>query len=221
MKKLNVLVYNDISVAILDWLKKSYDVNVLKYNQGAAVKNADLVLLHGEQSGNVPPKYYTENTGKHTNVVDKYWDRYSYLSDAARSYHVPILAIEEGAEFMTTVCGGRLIQYTTLAGNTTQVSYSSVTAGSTKCVNKNTQLMYPYDLSPEKYNIKAWNRYFGSAAYLNGDNEEMELPNDFLEIQVIEYKINKTKCLAIQNKPAEHNASGREVLSAFLTRFLK
>ena len=60
-------------------------------------------------------------------------------------------------------------------------------------------MIYPFDLNEKDYELIAYSEYFQSNTYLNGDNEEIELSNNFLEPEIVYYK--KTNALCIQGHP--------------------
>jgi hypothetical protein len=61
------------------------------------------------------------------------------------------------------------------------------------------QMMYPYNMPKTAFELVAWSEYFLSDTYLNGGNEEMELPEEFLEPEIVYYP--NRKALAIQGHP--------------------
>lgn len=60
-------------------------------------------------------------------------------------------------------------------------------------------MLYPFDMNPKDYELLAYSEYFQSKTYLNGNNEEIELPKDFLEPEIVYYK--NTNALCIQGHP--------------------
>src|SRR5690606_672745 len=61
------------------------------------------------------------------------------------------------------------------------------------------QMMFPYNLDKIKYEILAWSSKFKSKTYLNGDNEEIKLPEKFVEPEIVFY--NDSNSLCIQGHP--------------------
>lgn len=199
MKKLNVLVYDSISEEVLNFLKESYDVNLIKYTKDGPT-SADLILLNGEQSGDVNPEKYSELTGKFTDVKESFWERYEYLRGMFGQ--IPILGIEDGAEFISVHAGGTMIQH--VRGH--KESHGIEIVGSSKTLtapSNHHQMMYPYDLPDDKYKVHAWSRYFQSNTYLTGKNEEKALANNFLEPEIISFNNRSFTALAIQGNPAK------------------
>lgn len=226
MRKLNVLVYNDISEKLVKWLESKYEVKIYKYgeqDQASYFNKVDLVILNGEETGNIHPDYYSENVGKHTNVVNGQWNKYDSLYYSAESMGVPVLGIEEGGHYLTVKSGGKLIQYATVQSSSRTIEFSNTSRLNNMTVAKssNTQLMYPYELPSKKYEIIAWNRYFQSDTYLNGKNQEISLPNNFLEIELVSFDNSSVKGLAVQSNPVNYNESGKAKLLSIINSFLK
>lgn len=61
------------------------------------------------------------------------------------------------------------------------------------------QMLYPFDLNEKDYKLIAYSEYFQSKTYLDGKNEEINLPNNFLEPEIVYYK--NTNSLCIQGHP--------------------
>ena len=61
------------------------------------------------------------------------------------------------------------------------------------------QMLYPFDLNENDYELIAYSEFFKSSTYLNGNNEEIELPLNFLEPEIVYYK--NTNSLCIQGHP--------------------
>lgn len=219
MKKLNVLVYSDISLALLDWLKKSFDVTVCKLAEsGFKGKDIDIAILQGEEKGDVHPDYYNETVGKHTNLASSYFNKYSTIADYCAIRGIPVVGIEEGAHYLTVNAGGSLIQHVT-GHDKPHVIISSgykYTAPS-----DHHQMMYPYDLPSSKYNVIAYSRYFESDTYLNGRNEEKNINKDFLEPEIVSYENGRGKQLAIQGNPIEGDSDYRELCMSLVQSLLK
>lgn len=226
MKKLTILVYNDISEALVNWLKSEFDVNVLKYGEKPDARyqelNVDLIVCHGEQSGNVCPDMYSENVGKHTNVVDRHWDKYEQLFYLAQRLSVPVVGFEEGAHFLSVKAGAKLIQHVTGQSSHRKLDgrIFSGDAGSIKKSNL-TQLMFPYELPKSKYDVLAWNTFFQSDTYLNGKNEETDLPTDFVEAEVVKYSYPGLQLLAIQGNIIDYDMTAKTRLNKLMLNLLK
>lgn len=199
MKKLNVLVYDSISKEVVAFLKESYDVTILKYTKDA-IEDVDLVILNGEEKGDISPEKYSELTGKFTNVRRSYWESYDALRGMFR--YAPVLAIEDGADFINVQSGGTMIQHVVGHDKPHAIEVLNSSRNMT-APSGHHQMMYPYDLPSDKYKVLAWSKYFQSSTYLNGRNEEKELSSEFLEPEIIHFNNGSLNALAIQGNPAE------------------
>lgn len=201
-KKLNILVDNYFNNDYLELLKLNYDIeNAYTYNdikdQLYKIK-IDLVVFTG--GSDVDPKMYGENKGKYTHIDEKRdSDEYNIFQ---RFYHVPKVGFCRGSQFLTVVNGGKLVQHVT--GHTSAHSckyddgYDNL-LGTFNISSTHHQMMFPFNLNKDQYKLIAWSEYFNSDTYLNGDNEEIKLPQDFLEPEIVYYKEGKS--LAIQGHP--------------------
>ena len=61
------------------------------------------------------------------------------------------------------------------------------------------QMMYPFWLNKKEYDIIAKSTKDLSTTYLDGDDRERRLPQDFVECEIVYYKT--TNCLCIQGHP--------------------
>ena len=69
------------------------------------------------------------------------------------------------------------------------------------------QMLYPFDLKKEYYELIAYSEFYQSKTYLNGDNEEIELSKDFLEPEIVYYKDGNSLC--IQGHPEWNHCEKR------------
>lgn len=109
------------------------------------------------------------------------------------------------SQFLTTMSGGSLIQHVNGHGGDHLISTKEGIM--LKMTSTHHQMMYPYDLNKDKFDLIAWSTYFKSDTYLNGRNEEIEIPTEFLEPEIVHYK--NTNALAIQGHP-EFSSCNRE-----------
>lgn len=226
MKKLTVLVYNDISEALVNWLKGEFDITILKYGEKPDAYYGELginlIICHGEQSGNVSPDMYSENVGKHTNVSSNRWDKYDQLFYLAQRLTVPIVGFEEGAHYLSVRAGAKLIQYVTGQSSHRKLD-GPVYRGDWGSIKKSdlTQLIFPFELPKKKYNVLAWNTFFQSDTYLNGKNEETDLPTDFVEVEIVKYDYSGFEILAVQGNIIDYDMTAKTKLSKLILNILK
>ena len=110
-KKITVLINNSVSSAsYISFLSKRFEVETINANEwDTTSKKIDLVLFTGGEDVN--PGYYNEKTGSKTYVNskrDEYEQRLMFARSSLRK--VPKLGICRGAQFVTVMSGGSLIQ---------------------------------------------------------------------------------------------------------------
>jgi hypothetical protein len=140
--------------------------------------------------------YYGESTGKYSTNVDKDRDYVDWeVSNYGRRAGAINIGIGRGAHVLTAASGGRIIQHVT--GHTKEHVITDIKNRYTMpAESSHNQMMHPFELPEDKYRILFYSRLFKSHTYLDGRNEEMDLPVDFVEPEVVEYR--NTRSLAIQ-----------------------
>lgn len=162
------------------------------------IKDANVVLFTGGED--VHPGYYGEGVGQFTRASKKRDEMELSVFSEARRFGKLCLGICRGAQALTVFSGGELIQHVT----------NHAISGSHKIhlINEDVdinitsthhQMMWPFYLPKKDYSILAKSTLDLSTTYLNGDNEERMLPNNFIEPEIVYYK--KTNCLCIQGHP--------------------
>ena len=200
---LNIVIADDASsLDYVSYLNEKYEVIVHKVNDVKNPKDIDLVLFTGGEDVN--PAHYNENIGKHTHINSnrdkKEIDTFYRFKD--KSF---LLGICRGNQLLTILSGGKLIQH--VEGHCRD--HSMVLNNSLKynITSSHHQMIYPFDLNEKDYELIAYSEYFQSNTYLNGDNEEIELSNNFLEPEIVYYK--KTNALCIQGHPEWNHCEKR------------
>jgi gamma-glutamyl-gamma-aminobutyrate hydrolase PuuD len=192
---LNIVIADDASsLDYVSYLNEKFDVIVHKTNDVTNPKDIDLVLFTGGEDVN--PQYYGEQIGKYTGMNS---NRDKKEIDTFHKFrnHSLLLGICRGSQLMTVLSNGKLIQHVEGHGR----DHSMVVNGSLKyqITSSHHQMLYPFDLNKKDYELIAYSEYFQSNTYLNGDNEEIELPKNFLEPEIVYYK--NTNALCIQGHP--------------------
>lgn len=163
-----------------------------------------LIFLGGED---VDPEIYGEVRGKFTGCNRKRDDKeyHKFYTPSLLSPNVLKLGICRGSQFLTVANGGRLIQHVT---NHTSSHDIETKEGHTILVTStHHQMLYPFDINENNYEIIAWSKFFRSTTYLNGENKEINLHEDFVEPEIVYYK--KYNSLAVQGHP-EFNTAGED-----------
>ena len=132
-----------------------------------------------------------------------------------------MLGICRGSQILTMLSGGKLIQHVTGHNNTTDSIYYQG-----KVLNipsDHHQMMYPFNLDKSKYSILGHSLHFKSDTYLNGENENIELPENFLEPEIVFY--NDFNSLCIQSHPEwisdSSDPSFRYIMNLVISKVLK
>ena len=200
---LNIVIADDASsLDYVSYLNEKYEVIVHKTNDVKNPKDIDLVLFTGGEDVN--PAHYNENIGKYTHI-NSIRDRKeidTFYRFKGKSF---LLGICRGNQLLTILSGGKLIQH--VEGHCRD--HSMVLNNSLKynITSSHHQMIYPFDLNEKDYELIAYSEYFQSNTYLNGDNEEIELSNNFLEPEIVYYK--KTNALCIQGHPEWNHCEKR------------
>lgn len=207
-KKLRVLVDSGFDKEYETFLSRLFDIEVVKFvkdSNGIPPTNIDLMLFTG--GADVGPGYYNEDKGSKTNVNEKRDDNDYHMYNSY--YDIPKLGICRGAQFLTVMSGGKLIQHVEghLGNHKIHVDADLLSIYvdsrdnllSLEITSTHHQMMFPYNLKKNKYNVLGWSKRFISNTYLNGKDEEIDLPTDFLEPEIVYYK--NTNSLCIQGHP--------------------
>jgi len=188
-----VIADNSSSKEYVNFLSEVYDVTVVKHGD-----TADLVLFTGGED--VFPSYYGEKVGKHTSYNER---RDKLEQDVYENYrYTPKLGICRGNQFLAVMKGGKLIQHVSGHG---QSHYVTTKDGmNIEVTSTHHQMVYPFDLPQDRYELIAWSKNFRSSTYLNGNDEEIDLHRDFLEVEIIKWG---NDALGIQGHPEYSSAS--------------
>lgn len=198
MKKINVLINDKTdNKNYLDFLGLKFDLNVINYSNYTGEDQIDLVLFTGGED--VFPEYYGEKTGKFTLYNVKRDNIEAKIFNI--NHNVPKLGICRGSQFLTVMSGGKLIQHVEGHGIGGKHEIDIIYPFNTKVEITSThhQMLYPFNLPKENYIMCAYSTYNRSGIYLNGNNENIDLPNDFVESEIVFYP--KSNSLAIQGHP--------------------
>jgi gamma-glutamyl-gamma-aminobutyrate hydrolase PuuD len=221
-KEITVLVNKSAGcesyVALLEDEYKVTEVDAVNWNG----EKIDLILFTGGEDVN--PSYYDESKGMYTGINNKRDDLESrYMALKREHYDVPKLGICRGAQFLTVIAGGKLIQHVSghATGNNHLIDLKVPYAGNFEITSTHHQMMYPYKMDKNDYQIVATARNFLSHTYLNGMNNEIELDDEFEECEIVYYP--KIKALAIQGHPEFHNCptNTRKMCLDLIRNFLK
>jgi hypothetical protein len=219
MRKLNVLVYNDISASLLDFLNTYYQTKVICRNHGNIdYSTIDLIICHGEQRGDLNPDYYGEAKAPQTNVLELGWSNYRRLITDGRLRSIPVLGIGDGAHQITVTAGGSLIQHVTKHDTSHGISTVYTPTTAILAPSQHHQMMYPFDLPKHRFELLAWSTYYLSDTYITGSKGEKELAEEFLEPEIVVYD---GSMLAIQGNPALGTQDYKKLCKNLIDNLLK
>lgn len=202
---------NDFSTSYEHFLKhlfKDKEIKNITYDD-CGKKYPDLIVFTGGED--VDPSIYGEKKGKHTHTNSNR-DNNEHRFFHSLSYRIPKLGICRGAQFLTVMVGGKLIQHVENHNNSKHsISLSTMDNMEITIPSDHHQMMYPYEMKTN-YEILGHSTFFQSSVYLNGDNENITLPNDFVEPEIIHYP--DYNALAIQAHPewADYNSKDFKIL---------
>jgi len=205
-KKITVLVNKSAGCeSCVEFLSKRFEVTPIDYNEYRSNIKIDLILFTGGEDVN--PSYYGESKGKYTSISNKRDEAESnYMFNRDEFYNTPKLGICRGAQFLTVMSNGKLIQHVNGHGingsHALDMKHLGVN-GEFQITSTHHQMMFPYNMNKNSYEIIATATNFLSNTYLDGLNSEKELPKDFEECEIVYYP--KTKSLAIQGHPEYSN----------------
>ena len=210
-RKITVAVDSGFNDDYAKFLKNRFDTTFVTFEdivQGKAGNEIDLILFTG--GADVDPARYGEKVGKFTMINTKRDEIEARVFDIL--FHTPKLGICRGSQALTVFNGGKLVQHVT--NHTTSHSIHCKTFEEDyfetyNITSTHHQMMFPYNLRKNQYDIIAWSKQHRSDIYLNGDNEEKELPTKFVEPEIVFYK--DTKSLAIQGHPEFSNCDAETV----------
>ena len=162
------------------------------------IPDANIVLFTGGED--VYPGNYGEDTGSRTNY-NKSRDRAEIICfQEAREYNKFIVSVCRGAQLITILSGGSLIQHVTnhAISGTHKIHLMNEDVD-IDITSTHHQMMCPFWLDKKDYTILAKSMIDLSTTYLDGNDEERNLPNNFVEPEMVYYK--KTNALCIQGHP--------------------
>lgn len=224
MKKKLVVLVNDGApyASYIAFLNMKYDVQMVRYSdikKEDKIPEIDLILFTGGED--VDPVYYNEKVGKFTSCAP---ERDNLESKMFRflGYKVPKLGICRGSQFLTVMNGGKLVQHVEnhAIGSTHSITFDYILHNKMQMTSTHHQMMYPFNLEKKDYILCAYATNYLSPVYLNGNNKNIEISEDFLEPEIVYYP--STNSLAIQGHPESSvmPADGKELILNYISNVL-
>lgn len=184
------------------------------------LEKADLVWLTGGEDIN--PAIYNEPVGSRTHF-SKHRDEYELdFLNKAITLKKPIFGTCRGAQLLCAIAGGRLVQHLSHPSHHAIRFWDGTYADTTSCHH---QLQYPFSIKNRNdYEVLAWSEGL-SQVYLNGNDEQMNLPLDdnnvIKEPELVYYR--KLNALGIQGHPEwmGHNTKLVRILRKLTTMMVE
>ena len=165
------------------------------FKEVGQIHRADVVMFTG--GADVSPNLYGEPLGEYTYSDRERDEQEVCYANYAIGKGLPMLGICRGAQFLTVMAGGKLIQDVTDHGVTHNI-YELDGGGMFPISMSSThhQMMHPYGLDKRDYKVIAFARH-RSKHYLDGWNKA--IPHSGIEPEIVWYP--KIRALAIQGHP--------------------
>ena len=178
------------------------------FNQVASLDEADVVMFTGGHD--VHPSFYGEPLGRYTSTWKARDISEAHAANYAIKHGLPMLGICRGAQFLTVMAGGKLIQDVTNHGGTHEIvltdGYERRAGEPLYISSTHHQMMNPYVLDNKDYKVIAYARH-RSKHYLDGWNRE--IPHCGTEPEIVWYP--KIRALCIQGHPEIMNQQSEGV----------
>jgi len=197
-KKLNVVFAdNRVDQEVVKFLNELYDLTIVKnYNKNHRNEIAipDLIIFTGGED--VSPELYGEKKGSFTNsnATRDLDERLSYDLHRGLRNKIPKLGICRGAQFLTVMNGGKLIQHVEGHNNISH-NIQLQTGGIIKIASDHHQMMYPFNLNEKAYELIGYSERHLSTVYLNGNNKNIDIPFPFYEPEIVYYPNTNSFCI--------------------------
>ena len=188
MRKLKVYVVGD-QTDYANFITKDY--LLVK-----TMDEADIIIFTGGED--VCPEVYGEPSGAFTSSNLERDEYESSEFGNAKKLNRLIVGICRGAQFLTTMNNGRLIQHVTNHASGPHKIFIPTENRHIQITSTHHQMMWPYNLKENDYSIIAYADGL-SSKYLDGFDEDKALPENFVEPEIVYYP--KTNCLCIQGHP--------------------
>lgn len=194
MKELNVFVSNN-DYSYLNFIKN------YKVNKVPVLEKADLVIFTG--GADVHPIFYSKEKPVDTISHDlKRDEREVLIYNNALQMKIPMLGICRGAQFLTVMNGGKLIQDVYPQSSGQKKIITTLNEGYKKLVvhSDHHQEMYPINLKDKDYKILGFSFYspIHKALYYK---KNINMQDFFYDITLENVFYPTTQCLCVQTHP--------------------
>jgi gamma-glutamyl-gamma-aminobutyrate hydrolase PuuD len=189
------------------------------YDLVPTMEAADVVMFTGGED--VDPSLYGEKVGQFTAYNRERDDYEIEVFEKAKKLGKKLVGICRGNQFLCVMAGGKLVQHVNNHGIAHKHEIINILNGKKIDVTStHHQMAYPFNLPKKDYLIVGYTENRRGTTFLNGDNEEIKLPKDFVEPEIVLFKT--INALGIQGHPemmvegtADVNAL-KEILTTFM-----
>lgn len=197
MRKIKICaLFAYVNQGYIDYFETNYDVEwVQEYDE-----DVTFALFTG--GPDVNPALYNENKGNFT-WTDEERDEIEVKFFNSLPTELFKIGICKGGQLLTVLAGGKLIQHVT-----GHMDYHNIITHENEVIpvtSDHHQMMYPFDMDINQYKILARSEINRSDKYLNGNNELMKIPMNFVEPEIVYY--NEINALTCQGHPEYSTAN--------------
>lgn len=216
----------DTKTAMLILKKKDQEISIAKDELLSYLRNSIILFTGGTDVNSFA---YNQKPHSSNDIPDMERDflESSLFEFIKRAKNIVFVGICRGAQHLTVLNGGKLIQHVTNHDRAHSASLIEITDNNK--INKlqdfltnssHHQMMYPFNLKKDQYRIIAASSYFLSEVYMKNNEEEFILPEKFIEPEIVHYPFTNSLC--IQGHP-EWNKNGigsfRSIVSQLINQF--
>lgn len=177
------------------------------------IEEADLLLLTG--GSDISPRLYNEPTGSRTWANERRDAMEVEAYYKAKELGIKVFGTCRGLQLLTALNGGRLIQHMQHPGSHKITLFD----GQEVAVNSlHHQMCYPFNLDKTKYKILGFSNSI-SPVYLDGEDKQIELPENFVEPEIIMFNENE---MGVQYHPEmmPRNVDGFKATKELFEKFM-
>lgn len=186
MKKIKICtIFDFLNSQYVSFFEENFEVEWFDGYE----ENCDIALFTG--GPDVDPSIYGEDRGFRT---------YSHLERDLKEIEffnkldskVLKVGICKGSQLLTVLSGGSLIQH--VDGH---MDYHNILTKENQVIpvtSDHHQMMFPFSIDNEEYELIAKSEFKRGSKYLNGKNIQIKLPENFVEPEIVFYKNTNSFC---------------------------
>jgi putative glutamine amidotransferase len=161
--------------------------------------NCDALVIWG--GADISPTIYGEPVGPRTGASEElsYRDKVEVAAvEAAIKTGIPLIGVCRGAQLLCAMAGGKLVQ--DVQGHMGSHTMRTNDGRSIVTTSVHHQMMYPWTLDEDKYDIIAWSAHPLSKTYMGVDvNNMLDFNGAVIEPEIVYF--HNINALAIQGHP--------------------